>query len=175
MHVSTDPSPSALFARRLMHHCSAEALQAEASSSRRRGVSPSRSKSPHRHPGSTVHHAAWPWKTEIDELHEELEDSLEDLEDGLDVLMILERAYETTLKAHVIPEPPCPPTKAAFPTVHPTYTRTLPSKDNSPHDRLLNSARRSPSTLFQHASSRLATPPIHLPESSRHCIAQRNS
>lgn len=110
-HVSTDPSPSALFARRLMHHCSAEALQAEASSFRRRDVSPTRSKSPHRHPGSTV---AWPWKAEIDELHEELEDSLEDLEDGLDVLMILERAYENTLKAHVIPEPPCPPTKAAL-------------------------------------------------------------
>ncbi|KAG0706872.1 hypothetical protein DFH29DRAFT_871925 [Suillus ampliporus] len=107
-HV-TDPSPSALFARRLMHHCSAEALHAEASSFRRRDVSPSRSTSPHRHPRST---AAWPWNPEIDALHEELEDSLEDLEDGLDVLMILERAYESTLKAHVIPEPPCPPKKA---------------------------------------------------------------
>ncbi|KAG2059822.1 hypothetical protein BDR06DRAFT_949270 [Suillus hirtellus] len=113
-HISTDPSPSALFARRLMHHCSAEALQAETLSFRHRDASPPRSKSPHRHPASTAHNAAWPWKAKIDELHEELEDSLEDLEDGLDVLMILERAYETTLKAHVIPEPPCTPTKAAL-------------------------------------------------------------
>lgn len=89
-----------------MHHCSAEALQAEASSSRRRDISPSRSASPHRRPGSTALKTAWLWNAEIDELHEELEDSLEDLEDGLDVLMILERAYESTIKAHVVPEPP---------------------------------------------------------------------
>lgn len=31
----------------------------------------------------------------------ELEDSLEDLEEGLDVLMILEKAYEKTLRSHV--------------------------------------------------------------------------
>jgi hypothetical protein len=97
-----------------MHHCSAEAQQAEASSSRRRDVSPSRSASPHRHPGSTGLKPPWLWNAEIDELHEELEDSLEDLEDGLDVLMILERAYESTLKAHIVSEPPCPLMKAAL-------------------------------------------------------------
>ncbi|KAG2143096.1 hypothetical protein DEU56DRAFT_258244 [Suillus clintonianus] len=168
-HVSTDPSPSALFARRLMHHCSAEALQAEASSFRRRDVSPSRSKSPHRHPGSTALSAAWPWKAEIDELHEELEDSLEDLEDGLDVLMILERAYETTLKAHVVPEPL--PTKAALsPGLAPIpeeapLTTSPESPRSTPHPPELSPPKMIPlmtgsSTalvaVLQHSSS---TPP----------------
>ena len=39
--------------------------------------------------------------SEEDELCAELEDSLEDLEDGLDVLMILEKAYQKTLQSHV--------------------------------------------------------------------------
>ena len=36
-----------------------------------------------------------------DDLHEQLDDSLEELADGLDVLMILERAYDKTMRAHV--------------------------------------------------------------------------
>ncbi|KAI6017855.1 phosphatase 2C-like domain-containing protein [Pisolithus marmoratus] len=100
-----EPTPSALFARRLMHHCSAETLHAEKTvTSHRRTVSPSRSTSP-RHTNCTALNDSWPWSADPDELNEELEDSLEDLEDGLDVLMILERAYENTLKAHVTTEP----------------------------------------------------------------------
>ncbi|EKM51268.1 uncharacterized protein PHACADRAFT_213128 [Phanerochaete carnosa HHB-10118-sp] len=38
-------------------------------------------------------------------LSQELDDSLEELADGLDVLMVLERAYDKTLHAHVIPPP----------------------------------------------------------------------
>ena len=101
--AAQDPSPSALFARRLMHHCSAEALEADACASQRREASPARSASPRR-TGTTALNDAWPWNADIDELHEELEDSLEDLEDGLDILMILERAYEKTIKAHVVAE-----------------------------------------------------------------------
>ena len=100
---SQDPSPSALFARRLMHHCSAEALDVDASTSQRREASPARSASPRR-TGNTALNDAWPWNTDIDELNEELESSLEDLEDGLDILLILERAYEKTMKAHVVAE-----------------------------------------------------------------------
>ena len=57
----------------------------------------------------------WPWAeetvAEFDECDaedsvEELEDSLTELEEGLDVLMILERAYESALKAHVVPIAP---------------------------------------------------------------------
>ncbi|KAH7923582.1 hypothetical protein BV22DRAFT_571653 [Leucogyrophana mollusca] len=105
---TSDPSPSALFARRLMHHCSAETLHTEESSSRRRDASrsssPARSSSPLRG-GNAALNNSWPWSADADELNEELSDSLEDLEEGLDVLMILERAYETTIKAHVVPEP----------------------------------------------------------------------
>lgn len=103
-HALEDPSPSALFARRLMHHCSAEAHIVESTASRRRDTSPVRSVSPLR-AGSTALNDSWPWNTDVDQLNEELEDSLEELEDGLDVLMILERAYENTLKAHVVAEP----------------------------------------------------------------------
>jgi hypothetical protein len=39
-------------------------------------------------------------------LQEDLQDSLDELEEGLDVLMILEKAYEKTLKAHVRPPTP---------------------------------------------------------------------
>lgn len=39
-----------------------------------------------------------------DNMQEELEDSLEELEDGLDVLMMLERAYDNTINAHVVPK-----------------------------------------------------------------------
>ncbi|KAF9242792.1 hypothetical protein BU15DRAFT_43644 [Melanogaster broomeanus] len=102
-HASQDPSPSALFARRLMHHCSAEAIETDTCNTQRRDVSPARSVSPRR-TGSTALNDSWPWNADVDELNEELEDSLEDLEDGLDVLMILERAYEKTIKAHVMTE-----------------------------------------------------------------------
>jgi Stage II sporulation protein E (SpoIIE) len=40
---------------------------------------------------------------EADDLYAELEDSLNDLEEGLDVLMVLEHAYERAIKAHVTP------------------------------------------------------------------------
>ncbi|KAI6127070.1 hypothetical protein F5141DRAFT_370829 [Pisolithus sp. B1] len=104
-HTPQDPTPSALFARRLMHHCSAETLHAEkTATSHRRTASPSRSVSP-RHTNCTALTDSWPWSADPDQLNEELEDSLEDLEDGLDVLMILEHAYEKTLKAHVVTEP----------------------------------------------------------------------
>lgn len=36
------------------------------------------------------------------------EDPLEELEDGLDILHILERAYARTIEAHVAPAPPAP-------------------------------------------------------------------
>lgn len=86
-----------------MHHCSSEALEVDASTCRRREASPARSASPRR-TGCTALNDAWPWNADIDELNEQLEDSLEDLEDGLDILMILESAYEKTIKAHVVAE-----------------------------------------------------------------------
>lgn len=59
----------------------------------------------------------WHWSDPPDDPEAALEDSLEELEDGLDVLMILERAYARTLKAHVVPtaDPLPPPPAAAIP------------------------------------------------------------
>ena len=73
----------------------------------------------------------------------ELEDSLEELEDGLDVLVILEKAYEKALKSHVrridqctssgssrSPSPsdskPEPVTTSASPARHPAGSQSAP-------------------------------------------------
>ncbi|KAI0631587.1 phosphatase 2C-like domain-containing protein [Trametes polyzona] len=79
---SAEPSPSALFARRLMHYCSEE-VDAASEQAESSGVDP--------------------YSDAEDDIFAELEDSLEELEDGLDVLMILEKAYEKTLRSHVRP------------------------------------------------------------------------
>ncbi|KAG9312609.1 hypothetical protein JVU11DRAFT_7006 [Chiua virens] len=128
VRTSQDPSPSALFARRLMHHCSADALDADVAASQKREVSPVRSVSPRR-TGGTALNDSWPWNADIDELNEQLEDSLEDLEDGLDILMILEHAYEKTIKAHVVAEESHPaasvaqpPSLVSIPEDHPLST-----------------------------------------------------
>jgi hypothetical protein len=90
------PSPSALFARRLMHFCSAE-VAAQASSPpisfHDLPPSPKASFFPHT-PLSAPSHSAMPQDVS--------DDTIEDLADGLDVLFILERAYERALKSHVI-------------------------------------------------------------------------
>lgn len=111
-----------------MHHCSAEAPEVDTCASPRREASPARSASPKR-TGTTALNDAWPWNADIDELNEELEDSLADLEDGLDILMILERAYENTIKAHVVAEEPTvslpaaqPPSLLSIPEDHPLST-----------------------------------------------------
>ncbi|KAI0819708.1 hypothetical protein BC628DRAFT_1401156 [Trametes gibbosa] len=77
---AADPSPSALFARRLMHFCSEE-VDAAAS--------------------EQAEQTAESYSDAEDDIFAELEDSLEELEDGLDVLMILEKAYEKSLRSHV--------------------------------------------------------------------------
>ncbi|KAH9946568.1 hypothetical protein B0H21DRAFT_822635 [Amylocystis lapponica] len=82
-HNDSEPSPSALFARRLMHFCSEEV---EAATSAFEELD------------SSVEETS----ADTSDLCSELEDSLEDLEDGLDVLMILEKAYEKTMQAHVV-------------------------------------------------------------------------
>lgn len=80
----SSPSPSALFSRRLMHFCSAEidALLC-----------------PPLDVKSGYHHNA-------SDLEESLHTSLEELSDGIDVLRILEHAYDSTVKVHLAPPNP---------------------------------------------------------------------
>ena len=92
------PSPSALFARRLMHFCSAE-VAAQVSSPAFKfsfhDLPPSAKSPPLPYsPLSSPTHSATPLDVS--------DDAIEDLADGLDVLLILERAYERALKSHVV-------------------------------------------------------------------------
>ncbi|KAF7312111.1 Protein phosphatase [Mycena indigotica] len=134
---TTGPSASALFARRLMHFCADEVDRAarHAPSSQPPIVAPW--EAPPYRPHNSVNSAYDPttfassssytplfdpWRDESDieeseDLAAELEAELEELAEGIDVLNILERAYERTLKAHVvaIPNDPAPspdPTKS---------------------------------------------------------------
>ncbi|KAI0349827.1 hypothetical protein OH77DRAFT_1525352 [Trametes cingulata] len=77
---AAEPSPSALFARRLMHFCSEEVDAA----------------------CEPQEQSIDPFSDAAEDMYAELEDSLEELEEGLDVLMILEKAYEKTLRSHVV-------------------------------------------------------------------------
>ncbi|KAH9047826.1 hypothetical protein EDB87DRAFT_1417774 [Lactarius vividus] len=86
------PSPSALFARRLMHFCSAEVVaQASSSAVSFHDVPPSSKTTffPYPAPSSPSQSMTHEGPTD---------DTMEDLVDGLDVLLILERAYERALK-----------------------------------------------------------------------------
>lgn len=90
------PTPSALFARRLMHFCSEEIAE-----------SPSL---------PTIHFSFQHYlkppspfsqpKEPFSELQDSLSSSLEELSEGINVLHILERAYDSTVKAHLaLPTP----------------------------------------------------------------------
>ncbi|EMD35826.1 hypothetical protein CERSUDRAFT_156565 [Gelatoporia subvermispora B] len=106
----SEASPSALFARRLMHFCSEEV---EAATNSRNSDTPS------------------PY--EPDELYADLEDSLEELEEGLDVLMILEKAYEKTMRAHVGPRQDDP---ASVQNSSRPQTPCLPDSSAPPCERI---------------------------------------
>lgn len=156
-------TPSALFARRLMHYCSAEVstvttppppasppLIPSSPSKYQSPVPPSRphfSFTHHLRPRPGPSPSSWPWSgssmssslpaswslhdvfstppnqspqpdhtpssnihsASAEDLEQDLEDSLEELSEGIDVLQILERAYDKTLRAHVISSDPSPP------------------------------------------------------------------
>ncbi|KAF7986804.1 hypothetical protein HWV62_20434 [Athelia sp. TMB] len=137
-------SPSALFARRLMNFCAVESEAASAPisipTSRTTSPPPTRTASPSPwpwHPSRTpfptpLHHfpdtaidatsplAAWEsaedeWADDMDlESEAGSESDMSDFEEGLDVLMMLERAYESAIRAHVVP--PTPSTEGASDT-----------------------------------------------------------
>lgn len=90
------PTPSALFARRLMHFCSEEI--AEPSSLPTAQFSFQH----HLKPPSPFYQP----KDSFSELQDSLSSSLEELSEGINVLHILERAYDSTVKAHLAPPTP---------------------------------------------------------------------
>lgn len=133
-----------------------------------------------------------PWAeetvTEFDEFDaedsaEELEDSLAELEEGLDVLMILERAYESTLKAHVVPitpeteasqvptPPPSPPSRASnllgevAPSSQPEPGTSTTTTTSSGTTALLSGSSTALLAVLDHAP-RPSTSQISLPINS---------
>ncbi|KJA17277.1 hypothetical protein HYPSUDRAFT_46612 [Hypholoma sublateritium FD-334 SS-4] len=86
---SASPTPSALFARRLMHFCAAEVAALDAP--------PPPPVRPPAAPFLFEHHLRPRAPPPPEEL---LDDALDDLADGIDVLRILERAYDSTVRVH---------------------------------------------------------------------------
>ena len=128
------PSPSALFARRLMHFCSAEvAAQASPPTVSSHDL-PSLSTEP------LVRHSPLSSPQDVSR------DTMEDLADGLDVLLILDRAYERALKSHVI----TPSAQASTPSL------PAPSK---PEPLLIGSSTALLAVLDS-AGSRVPTPEV---------------
>jgi hypothetical protein len=166
--AKAQPTPSALFARRLMHFCSAEVdtvskpapLSSPPSPSLRASSRPQfsftcSSSRPTPTPILASHAPSWHWsdntsptflstssslpssftlsspgfrsrKPDISELEQDLEDSLEELSDGIDVLRILESAYDRTLKAHVVASPDAASDASCSPSpACPTSTQSM--------------------------------------------------
>ncbi|KAK7027332.1 hypothetical protein VNI00_015295 [Paramarasmius palmivorus] len=120
---SKAPSPSALFAKRLMHYCASEIEEYYDSQIEEPPLPPPPIKehsygygypflSPYESLLSSAPSSLYPFLSpppppplpnEPDnfDLESQLSEQLEELEDGLDILMILERAYQKTLKEHV--------------------------------------------------------------------------
>ncbi|KZT67545.1 hypothetical protein DAEQUDRAFT_388416 [Daedalea quercina L-15889] len=145
-----EPSPSALFARRLMHYCSEEVEAATVTESR-----------PSDTPDAEM--AALRLDSDSADLMAELEDSLEDLEDGLDVLMLLEKAYQKTMQDHV-GEALHIPTEKARDTAAETSPNSLPKADD---------AHASSSALLP--SPVLPAPALSTPPSSKRPLIEGSS
>ncbi|KIM87718.1 hypothetical protein PILCRDRAFT_258726 [Piloderma croceum F 1598] len=176
-----DPSPSALFARRLMSFCSAETETETASTHTHTPSHPTSFSFP-----NPTRPAPWPWSlppttttafptfptsnsllhkhtSQYDELAMDMDmdmepsevDELEEFEEGLDVLMILERAYESTIKAHVVSRGDPPPATNSTPESNEQSSGPLSQTSASP-----SSNTRTP-TLSYPSSNPPPSPPAN--------------
>lgn len=154
-------TPSALFASRLMHYCSDEVsnyhhLPAEPSSA------------------SDLDSAIFDGM-ETEDLYSELEDSLSDLGEGIDVLMILENAYERAIKAHVVNPVPEHSVPAAPSTSNRVHTR--PSSKATPQPLKAGSSTALLAVLEQPVNTRAkrssSSSPNHRPRSASRCGSEK--
>jgi len=110
------PTPSALFAERLMHNCAVELSVPPLLSASPSPPSPLPPLTPNPNPNRNAWYWSDPWppsspppppstsSSQQRSLETELEDELEQLSQGIDVLQILERAYDNTLKSAQSPK-----------------------------------------------------------------------
>ncbi|KAJ7036522.1 phosphatase 2C-like domain-containing protein [Mycena alexandri] len=116
----TGPSASALFARRLMHFCADEVDRASHPHSHAHSSQTHAQQHPHastsssRSPPVDNEYSDYEYDGAETGTEELLAAELDELADGLDVLRILERAYERTLGAHVVPAPSSDLNSSAF-------------------------------------------------------------
>ncbi|KAI0050115.1 hypothetical protein FA95DRAFT_1587898 [Auriscalpium vulgare] len=152
---SGTPSASALFARRLMHYCSAELQEHQ------QRCSCSTQAFSFREPYVPF---VPPPPPNLEALEEEEDDVLDDLEEGLDVLMILERAYERALSAHVVtpPRAPSPSASSAPSTPLPTSSSRQPT---STPERLLTG---SSTALLAVLDAQVRVPEAQSPPAEAH-------
>ncbi|KAF8907619.1 phosphatase 2C-like domain-containing protein [Gymnopilus junonius] len=140
---SHHPTPSALFSRRLMHFCSAEigALDSRSDSAPNPAARPPTTQFSFQHhlkprpPPPQNHYEVFSFS----ELEDSLHSSLEELSEGFDVLNILERAYDSTVKSHVVPSSSTPLTTGSSTALlavldhPPTSSGPLPQSPEAPH------------------------------------------
>ena len=113
-----------------------------------------------------------------EDLYSELEDSLSDLEEGIDVLMILENAYERAIKAHVVNSVPEHPVSTA-PVVSNRIPARPPSKP-SPRPLKAGSSTALLAVLEQpagrpanaRAKRSSSSPPNHRSRSASRCRSE---
>ena len=186
---SHHPTPSALFSRRLMHFCSAEidalstsleptdTTKPTSSSGPAPGTSSTATRPPtaqfsfehHLKPRPPPTHSPYDTLTSS-ELEDSLNASLEELSDGFDVLNILERAYDQTVKAHVSPTstPLTTGSSTALLAVldhpPPPGVHTLPQNPEAPH-------RNYAAGSIQDSIPSTAAPTPSHPSSSKHSLS----
>ncbi|KAF4622016.1 hypothetical protein D9613_009171 [Agrocybe pediades] len=159
-HSSQHPTPSALFSRRLMHFCAAEIEALESHPVTNPPARPPTSQFSFQHhlkprsPPPSHHYDTFSFA----ELEDSLHSSLEELSEGIDVLNILERAYDSTVKSHLAPSSltPTPLTTGSSTALlavldHPP-TGPLSQSPEAPHKNYAAGSLSSPEVLSEHAS-----------------------
>ncbi|KDR72775.1 hypothetical protein GALMADRAFT_142508 [Galerina marginata CBS 339.88] len=149
------PTPSALFSRRLMHFCAAE-IEAMDDNPTARPPTTHFSFQHHLKPRSLSPPPQSPPSIfSFSELEDSLHSSLEELSEGIDVLNILERAYDSTVKSHLAPSTPTPtPLTTGSSTAllavldhPPSSTGPLPQSPEAPHKNYAAGSVYTPDVL----------------------------
>ncbi|KAI0319464.1 hypothetical protein OF83DRAFT_1109968 [Amylostereum chailletii] len=156
----SDPSPSALFARRLMHYCSAEVASLCSCPPPSAAAAPTFSfhepPLPHVPFFPSPSFTSWNQPLSKDQglsaVDEEDDDAfdMDELQEGLDVLLILERAYARTLEAHVVPAPATPPAAQSRSSTPP---HTFPPQHKPDTVPLLTGSSTALLAVLDHAGS----------------------
>ena len=116
---------------------------------------------------------------ETEDLYSEFEDTLSDLEEGIDVLMILEHAYERAIKAHVVNPVPEHSVSAAPSTSSRAHTKSsskaIPKPLKAGSSTALLAVLEQPTVRSVNATSKRPSPssPKHRSRSVSRCRSEK--